>query len=396
MSAPESTAPKLTVMVVDDEDSVRSPLNMVLKPDFNVVLCNKPEDALRTMKSQPVHIAILDIMMGAGESGLDLLRTLKEIDPLLEVIMLTGFETVDAAKQAMRLGACDFQSKPFKVTEIMDAVMRAMKLREQNEKARASVERAQSLDPEVFQFQAGVIHDVSNMMTVVTGSVEMLKFRLQQKPSLDAAEVLSLRSTVEQLSRQVDMSCGVCSRHLRLMRSSRDLSQTDAVAILENIASALPSHHDAKHTKIVVDLASRVLPDIEAPVVDSFQLVLNLALNAAQSSATRHEIVLAAKPFFTQVPVHEMRDSSTTRVVGAGTFKNRAPLVVISVTDRGYGINPDTLSKLFGTNVTTKPKGTGVGLRFIGTLVARHNLLLHLRTEPGGGTTVSVFFPARA
>src|SRR5476649_899599 len=115
---------KYTLLVVDDEEGPRHSLRMVFRHDFHVHAVDSGEQALAYARAHPVHLAILDIRM-AGCSGIEVLRALKEIDPKIEVLMLTAYETLETARQALRLGACDYLSKPFDLSAIRDAVARA-------------------------------------------------------------------------------------------------------------------------------------------------------------------------------------------------------------------------------------------------------------------------------
>src|SRR3954464_9667922 len=117
-----------TLLIVDDEEGPRHSLRMVFKKDFEVYAVDNGDKALEYAKSNPVSLAILDIRM-AGKSGIEVLRGLKAIDPNIEIIMLTDYETIETARQAPPPGACDYPSKPFDLSTIREAVTRALHLR---------------------------------------------------------------------------------------------------------------------------------------------------------------------------------------------------------------------------------------------------------------------------
>ncbi len=81
-----------TLLIVDDEEGPRHSLRMVFKKDFEVYAVDNGDKALEYAKHHPISLAILDIRM-AGKSGIDVLRGLKAIDPNIEIIMLTAYET---------------------------------------------------------------------------------------------------------------------------------------------------------------------------------------------------------------------------------------------------------------------------------------------------------------
>src|SRR5579871_3462493 len=174
-----------TILVVDDESGVRMSLEMVFRSLYRVISASSSAEALDLLRKESPQVAILDIKM-VGESGLDLLPALKSHDPQLEVVMLTGYETIDAAKLALRRGACDFLSKPFDLGTLKQAIERAFKLRtaseaaEQNRLMLSEMGKGNtSLTPDHFLMQMGVLHDVRNMQTVLNGYFELMEMSLE-------------------------------------------------------------------------------------------------------------------------------------------------------------------------------------------------------------------------
>ena len=117
------------VLVVDDEPHYRELLSERLqrKGWQTLAACNGNE-ALAAVEGRPVDVALVDIMM-PGMDGLELLRRLKEGDPFLQVIVLTGHANIDTAIQAMKLGAFDYLSKPYKLSELDIVIDRALEKR---------------------------------------------------------------------------------------------------------------------------------------------------------------------------------------------------------------------------------------------------------------------------
>src|SRR5207247_10370400 len=107
--------PKRTLLIVDDEEGPRQSLRIVFKDDYNILLAESGTMAIEMAKQHTVDAAVLDIRM-SGMSGVELLGKLKEIDPTIEVLMLTAYETIETPRQALRLGACDSLYKPLHVS----------------------------------------------------------------------------------------------------------------------------------------------------------------------------------------------------------------------------------------------------------------------------------------
>lgn len=119
-----------TILVVDDEEGIRDLLKYELGAQgHEVVTAANGEEAIEKIKSRRFHLAISDIKMPKMD-GLELLSAIKRVDPELEVIMATGFATIDTAVLAMKNGAYDFVQKPFQLDEMFSAVERALERKE--------------------------------------------------------------------------------------------------------------------------------------------------------------------------------------------------------------------------------------------------------------------------
>jgi two-component system, NtrC family, response regulator PilR len=103
------------ILVVDDERSMRELLAIVLKREgYEVLLADSGRAAIATLEREPIDVLISDIKM-PDLSGVDVLRAAKRIDQDILGIMITAFASTDTAVEAMRLGACDYLSKPFDI-----------------------------------------------------------------------------------------------------------------------------------------------------------------------------------------------------------------------------------------------------------------------------------------
>jgi len=106
------------ILIVDDEAAVRAFVQQALAdPEYDVHAVATASDALDLARREIFDLVITDLMM-APLSGMDLLRAIKEISPETEVLMMTAYGTIETAVQAMKLGACDYITKPFPVDEL--------------------------------------------------------------------------------------------------------------------------------------------------------------------------------------------------------------------------------------------------------------------------------------
>ncbi len=112
---------KIRILVVDDQESVRTVLTQVLEDDgFAVTEAANAEQALKLIKSQPFALVITDIVM-PGMTGIELLQKIKRLSPETQVIIMTSYATLETAITALRYGAYDYFFKPFKDIELVSA-----------------------------------------------------------------------------------------------------------------------------------------------------------------------------------------------------------------------------------------------------------------------------------
>lgn len=117
---------KTRILIVDDEEIVRRCLVRTLAGEHsNVQVVANGKDALQLMAQHPFDVVLLDVRM-PGLDGMSVLKTIKENWPECEVIIITGYPAVEAAKQAVTLGAYDYLSKPVGPDEVINAATGAM------------------------------------------------------------------------------------------------------------------------------------------------------------------------------------------------------------------------------------------------------------------------------
>lgn len=125
----EIASTRRSILVVDDERGPREALRLIFERTYDVVLAESGEQAVALLKRRSFDLITLDLKM-PGMSGVQTLAAIRKIDATLDVIVVTGFGTYEAAIEAMRLHAYDFLTKPFDVANVLDTVRRAFARRE--------------------------------------------------------------------------------------------------------------------------------------------------------------------------------------------------------------------------------------------------------------------------
>lgn len=114
------------VLVVDDDTSARETLQHIMEgAGFIADTANSGEQALQKIREEDYGVVLTDQRM-PGISGIELLRTIKELHPATEVVMMTAFATIELAVESMKEGAYDFVTKPLRKPLVLRSVSRAM------------------------------------------------------------------------------------------------------------------------------------------------------------------------------------------------------------------------------------------------------------------------------
>ncbi|MFH1977574.1 MAG: response regulator [Pseudomonadota bacterium] len=138
------------VLVVDDEaDFLETIVNRLLKRKIDATGVPGGEAALALMKEKNFDVVLLDIKMPGGMDGIEVLKESKKIQPLTEVILLTGHASVETSIEGMNSGAFDYLIKPVKFAELLEKLIAAFeKKNAQEQKIRGAKIRGITSIPE--------------------------------------------------------------------------------------------------------------------------------------------------------------------------------------------------------------------------------------------------------
>ena len=141
--------PQKKVLVVEDEELLRTILRRLLEGEgYRVLTADSAESALRVFAENDVDLTLSDIKM-AGMDGIELLSSIRSIDPAAPVIMMTAFSSVDTAVAALRHGAYDYITKPFINEDLLQRVKNAVEhhmLARENRALRTELGRTYTFD----------------------------------------------------------------------------------------------------------------------------------------------------------------------------------------------------------------------------------------------------------
>jgi len=372
ISTPKIDTEKARVLVVDDEYGPRESVAFTLSTEFAVDMAERASEALAMIKNQAYATVIMDIRM-PGMDGIRALEELRKIDPIVSVIMLTGYGTLLTAQQAMIGGANQYLRKPPDVDELLEAVRRQTQLtrlrRHQAQLAQNARELSAALkqeietnEPHIWQGRASVelVHDLNNPLTVVIGYATLLA---DEARALAANDPESAKKLVE-YSGIVEKAAEYChhlSENWRLSsRKTKEFTRLDLVQVAR----------DVRHVIFFGNLAIQIAGLEHAQVLGSKFELMRVFQNVFKNSI----------------------EAGATSVVA--TFALKGKTIEVSIMDNGGGMDEESMRRAMHGGFTSKATGTGLGLNICRHLAGSHGGTFDIQSEAGKSTTVRLTFPA--
>ncbi|HEX8281312.1 MAG TPA: hybrid sensor histidine kinase/response regulator, partial [Chthoniobacterales bacterium] len=338
------------------------------------------EAGIRLLREKHPDAVITDIRM-PGTNGIDGLRRIREIDPHVAVIMLTGFGALETAQEALRLGANDYINKPFDAHEMRDVISRnvertrvhrtgenaAAEVRELNNrllKELAQKERLASLG----QASAEFVHDLGNPLTIVWGYVQLLAKKLETsekgQEGVTSAKELNI----------IEQNVRLCRELLTMWQSygSEEAAPHKPISV-SAIVSEVVKGTQSIAAQSGVELTTDCCEDPCTLLGDALQIrraIQNVVINAIQAAAERKgsvSVTCTEKDFY----------------------------VDVCVADTGLGMAPSQIPRIFEPYFTTKQgkSGTGLGLYITKKVVEDHSGSIKVDSTPQVGTTLTIRLP---
>lgn len=172
----ETENPVIRILIVDDEHQLLEAFKKKLsKEGMKVFTALNGQDAISIIKKETLDIGLFDIKL-PDMDGVELLKMLRDTQPTAEVIMLTGYASVDTAIRSMKLGAYDYLNKPCKLSELHTIILKAYEkkqLKEKNIILKAHLQRVEGHDRLIGE--AKLIKEVKKFISLVgTSNVPVL------------------------------------------------------------------------------------------------------------------------------------------------------------------------------------------------------------------------------
>jgi len=353
------------VLLVDDNHAFVENLAEILRAEgYAVDSAGSCASALERVDHR-VDVALVDVRLPDGE-GTALAKTIKEQNPESEVILLTGYATLESAAEAVRAGACAYLLKPCATPELLLTLAQAMRqVRLQREK-REFARRAQVAEKlaAVGTLTAGLSHEIRNPLNAAGLQLAVLERRVQHLPKEIQPTLLEPLQLVRDEIRRLDH---ILEDFMQFARPTQFVAQpVDLDSVAHKVYNLLKNDADQRGIRLECNSPGEVwvLGNDER----LRQVIVNLALNALEATPKGGWIRLYCQPGERQV--------------------------AFSIEDSGPGIGPEAMGRIFEPFFTTKPTGSGLGLPIVHAIVTQHSGTINAENVPGGGARFTVRLPA--
>lgn len=351
------------ILVVDDEMGPRESLKMILNPHYTVHVAERGGQAIELLSKFPVDLVTLDLKM-PGFSGINVLEKIKQYDPDIEAIIITGYGSLDTAIEGLRLGAFDYISKPFDVNHILALVKRGLERRN----AKAKLRQVKS------DFLSNVSHELRTPLSVVVGFVYLLLNQVIGKLTEEQQRVLeTVYRNSEELLELIDNVLWITS--LNAGDAAATVEKFDARDVVYEVIKRYERPLREKGLILSVNLPTQEIPFLSdrAKVERIFQNVFNNAVKFTPQG----EISIKAQP--------STDDAS----------------LEFEVSDTGIGIEKNKLDSIFEPFHQADPSihrsfsGLGLGLTVARRMAEILGGKLEITSKPNVGTCVVMKFPSQ-
>ncbi|MDQ3266596.1 MAG: ATP-binding protein [Myxococcota bacterium] len=352
------------ILLVDDNAEFAENLGEILEGAGYQVTTAGTCAAARKVAEGPLELALVDLKLPDGD-GTDLARAIKEGHPDSEVILLTGFATLESAAAAVRAGACAYLLKPTATPELLLTVEQAMRQVRLHQEKRELSRRAQVAEKlaAVGTLTAGLSHEIRNPLNAAGLQLTVLERRIRKLPADQQKPLLGPLTLVRDEIGRLDH---ILQDFLQFARPTHFVPRpVDLVELLRRVGSLFSA--DAEQRGLKLEVATTPVGLINGDEGRLQQVVVNLALNSMEASPPGGVVLLSC-------------------------FERQGE-VWITIEDSGTGIPEEVLGRLFEPFFTTKASGSGLGLSIVHAVVAQHGGTITAENRAQRGARFTVRLP---
>jgi two-component system, NtrC family, sensor histidine kinase HydH len=354
---------KARILVVDDNAALLENLTEVLESSGYSVRGAASCAAAIPLAREGFDVALVDLRLPDGD-GTALAPRLKDLQPDGEVVLLTGFATLESAVAAVRAGACAYLVKPCAAHELLVTVEQAMRQVRLHAEKRHLSRRAQTAEKlaAVGTMTAGLSHEIRNPLNAASLQLSVLERRIQRLAKEAQPALLEPLTVVKDEIRRLDH---ILEDFLQFARPREFVPHAvDVHTVVTRVLDLLGGEAERRGIRLERDLDP--VPPVAGDEERLRQVLVNLGLNALEA----------------------VKEGGLVRVscglVEPGPDAPE-PSVAVFVDDDGPGVPPESRDRIFEPFFTTKAKGSGLGLSIVHAIVTQHGGRLRVEDSPEGG-----------
>jgi response regulator RpfG family c-di-GMP phosphodiesterase len=228
------------LLVVDDEPQIRELVATALRREgYQVSVQPDAEAALEIMRTQEVHLLLTDLKM-PRMNGLDLIRAARRLRPGIGSILITAYSSTETAVQALRTGADDYITKPFRLETLRATAERVLRARRLMDSEQAAVARVRLEATDLRERNRRTTQDLERAEAHLRLSRRDLEHRVRD---LDFVRELSgLLARKGDLQRMLQTTASILSRRFQALVTRIELQLGDGMHVAEDLRGSVPSH----------------------------------------------------------------------------------------------------------------------------------------------------------
>ncbi len=328
------------------------------------------------LEGKPYIGGFFDVKLGGEMDGIEVIRQGKDIDPLMQFVMVTAYQDRSVDEISKLFGEAfadrwDFLTKPFSRNEIIQKARNLVAQWERKRREKEYLDQIRAQQDQLVQQERlaavgtlarGIGHEFGNILLGMMGRSEL---------ALQKGQPEAMKEALGLISRSAERAAVITRNLQTLVKTESVFEPMDVREPLKD--TLLLIEHELKKASVkLVEEPAATLPLVNASKVELGQVFLNLMINAT----------------------HAMEETKGGTLTVRTAAENGG--VLIDIVDTGCGIPPENLDKIFRPMFTTKgKKGSGIGLSVTQKIVEGHKGKIGVQSKVGQGTTFRIWLPAK-
>ena len=345
----------MVLLVVDDEavqlESLRRGLRSKGYSVFGATSGQEALDVLKSREGDEIGLVITDYAM-PDMNGIELLNCIRAASKTLPTILMTAYGDKQIVINALRSGCEGYIEKPFTLEQLLGEIQRTILVTKRGETSQKLCEHVQKL-----------VHQINNPLVCIIGSAELASCHID--------DTEAIKKNIDRILESTDRISKINNQILKLGRNDENkVALIDVNSLLEECLNMFNGLTILKGIELEKEMSSGKL-NLYGDIFSLQQLFNNILLNAIDAMEGQ--------------PIKRMK-------IRTSMDEDRSS-VSVCIEDTGCGIPEDAIDAIFSPYVTSKDKGTGLGLAVAKNVIEKHNGRIDVESRLGKGSLFRITLP---